>query len=101
MNWTTGQLVPCPLTSLGSDFDPLDLSDPFPLLARARREQPVFYSPAINYWVVTRYTDVKAIFRDHDSYTASNTITPIVPFSAAVRKMLANGDYSPGAGPIQ
>ena len=87
--------MPCPLTSLSSDFDPLDLSDPFPLLARARREQPVFYSPAINYWVVTRYADVKAIFRDHDTYTAANTITPIVPFSAAVRKMLAAGDYSP------
>ena len=87
--------MPCPLTGLSGDFDPLDLSDPFPLLARARREQPVFYSPAINYWVVTRYADVKAIFRDHDSYTAANTITPIVPFSAAVRKMLADGDYSP------
>ncbi len=87
--------MPCPLTKLSSDFDPLDLRDPFPLLARARREQPVFYSPAINYWVVTRYADVKAIFRDHDAYTAANTITPIVPFSAAVRKMLADGDYSP------
>lgn len=87
--------MPCPMTSLSSEFDPLDLRDPFPLLAYARREQPVFYSPAINYWVVTRYDDVKAIFRDHDTYTAANTITPIVPFSAAVRKMLAAGDYSP------
>ena len=78
-----------------SEFDPLDLSDPFPLLVAARREQPVFYSPAINYWVVTRYEDVKAIFRDHESYTAANTITPIVPFSAAVQQLLATGDYSP------
>ena len=76
-------------------FDPLDLSDPFPMLARARREQPVFYSPAIDYWVVTRYEDVKAIFRDHETYTAANTITPIVPFSDAVRQMLAAGDYTP------
>ena len=76
-------------------FDPLDLSDPFPLLARARREQPVFYSPAIDYWVVTRYEDVKAIFRDHETYTAANTITPIVPFPDAVRQMLAVGDYTP------
>ena len=76
-------------------FDPLDLSDPFPLLARARRQQPVFYSPAIDYWVVTRYEDVKAIFRDHETYTAANTISPIVPFSDAVRRMLAVGDYTP------
>ena len=85
----------CPISSFSEDFDPLDLSDPFPLLARARREQPVFYSPAIDYWVVTRYDDVKAIFRDHDTYTAANTITPIVPFSQAVDRLLKEGDYSP------
>ena len=87
----------CPFAT----FNPLDLSDPFPLLAQARREQPVFYSPAIDYWVVTRYEDVKAIFRDHETYTAANTITPIVPFSAAVQQMLATGDYTPGAGAFQ
>ncbi len=85
----------CPMTNLSATFDPLDLSDPFPMLARARREQPVFYSPAIDYWVVTRYEDVKAIFRDHETYTAANTITPIAPFSAAVKEMLAVGDYTP------
>ncbi|MDE2858237.1 MAG: cytochrome P450 [Chloroflexota bacterium] len=85
----------CPISNFSSEFDPLDLSDPFPLLARARREQPVFYSPAIDYWVVTGYDDVKAIFRDHDAYTAANTISPIVPFSQAVKRLLAEGDYSP------
>ncbi|MDE2821432.1 MAG: cytochrome P450 [Chloroflexota bacterium] len=85
----------CPISNFSSEFDPLDLSDPFPLLARARREQPVFYSPAIDYWVVTGYDDVKAIFRDHAAYTAANTISPIVPFSQAVKRLLAEGDYSP------
>ncbi len=85
----------CPISSSSKDFDPLDLSDPFPLLARARREQPVFYSPAIDYWVVTSYDDVKAIFQDHGTYTAANTISPIVPFSQAVKRLLAEGDYSP------
>ncbi|MDE2855879.1 MAG: cytochrome P450 [Chloroflexota bacterium] len=85
----------CPIANLSAAFDPLDLSDPFPLLAQARREQPVFYSPAIGYWVITRYGDIKKIFRDHESYTAANTITPIVPFSEAVQRMLAEGDYSP------
>ncbi len=85
----------CPISSFSDDFDPLDLSDPFPLLACARREQPVFYSPAIDYWVVMGYDDVKAIFRDHDAYTAANTISPIVPFSQAVKRLLEEGDYSP------
>ena len=82
----------CPFSAA---FDPLDLSDPFALLAQARREAPVFYSPEIDYWVVTRYADIKAIFRDHETYTAANTITPIAPFSDAVQRMLAGGDYTP------
>ncbi|MCY3833345.1 MAG: cytochrome P450 [Chloroflexi bacterium] len=85
----------CPITNLTHSFDPLDLSDPFPRLAQARREQPVFYSPAIDYWIVTRYDDIKTIFRDHDTYTAANTISPIVPFSATVKQLLAEGGYSP------
>lgn len=85
----------CPFHDLATTFDPLDLSDPFALLAQARRDAPVFYSPEIDYWVVTRYADIKAIFRDHDTYTAANTITPIVPFSDAVQQMLAAGDYTP------
>jgi len=85
----------CPHHDASATFDPLDLSDPFPLLAYARRKQPVFYSPDIDYWVITRYDDIKAIFRGHETYTAANTITPIEPFSAAVKQMLADGDYSP------
>ncbi len=85
----------CPIHQLGATFDPLDLRDPFSILAQARRDAPVFYSPAIDYWVVTRHADIKAIFRDHETYSAANTITPIAPFSAAVRRMLAEGDYSP------
>ncbi len=85
----------CPHSDLAAAFDPLDLRDPFPLLARARQQQPVFYSPAIDYWVITRHATIKAILRDHHTYSAANTITPIVPFSAAVKQALSAGDYSP------
>jgi len=85
----------CPHHDLGDSFDPLDLRDPFPVLAQAQQQQPVFYSPAIDYWVVTRHADIKAIFRDHHRYSAANTITPIVPFSDAVKRLLAAGDYRP------
>jgi cytochrome P450 len=85
----------CPITAVSAAFDPLDLRDPFPLLQQARTEEPVFYNDDIGYWVVTRYEDVKAIFRDHDTFTAANTITPIVPFSEAVQTMLQAGNYTP------
>ena len=85
----------CPIHNFSDKFDPLDLSNPYPLLQDARQDQPIFYSPDINYWVVTRYEDIKAIFRDHESYTAENTITPIVPFSDTVKAMLSDGAYTP------
>ena len=77
------------------EFDPLDLSNPFPVLAGAQREQPVFYDASIDYWIVTRHADIKAIFKDHRGFTAENTITPIVPFPTQVLKMLSEGGYTP------
>lgn len=84
-----------PVSESASRFDPMDLRDPFPLLRQARQELPVFYNEAIGYWIVTRYEDVKAIFRDHETFTAVNTISPIVPFSEEVQQMLQVGNYTP------
>lgn len=85
----------CPFAHPTLKFDPLDLNNPYPALDWSRTEQPVFYSPEIDYWIITRYDDIKAIFRDHDTYTAANTITPITPFSAAVQQRLKDGNYTP------
>lgn len=85
----------CPAHGLSAEFDPLDLVDPFSLLAVARREAPIFFSPAIDYWIVTRYDDIKQIFRDHEVFTAQNTITPITPFTAAMIDKLDQGGYHP------
>ena len=85
----------CPFNHASLTFDPLDLNDPYPALEWSRAEQPVFYSPEIDYWVVTRFDDIKAVFRDHDTYTAANTITPITPFSDTVKQQLKDGNYTP------
>ena len=85
----------CPVHAELAAFDPLDLRDPYPLLRLSRQEEPIFYNADIDYWVVTRYEDIKAIFREHDTFTAANTITPIEPFSEAVKQMLADGNYTP------
>lgn len=85
----------CPVSHVSSSFDPLDLTEPFALLKQARAEEPIFYNEGIGYWVVTRFEDVKAIFRDHETFTAANTITPIEPFSAEVQQMLQDGGYTP------
>ena len=45
---------------LGSEF----LADPYPLYARLRADDPVYWSEAHGYWLVSRYADVHAAARD-------------------------------------
>jgi cytochrome P450 len=64
------------------EFDPVDgehLVDPFPLLADARREAPVFYMPAYDMWCVTRHVDVLSIYRDPITYSNIGSHDLLVP----------------------
>lgn len=80
----------CPVSHRAAAFDPFtdDYSlDPAAYLQWAREEEPVFWSPELGYWVVTRYDDVKAIFRDNLTFSpaiALEKITPTGPEATAV-----------------
>lgn len=87
-------LSQCPVTGIGREFDPFNnpyLADPYAFWLRARPAEPVFYSPELDYWVVTRYEDIKAIFADPKTFSASNAQNPIQPLSPEVLKMLQTG----------
>ncbi len=88
----------CPHARIAERFDPFDISDPFPLYAQARREEPIFYSEALGYWVVTRYDDIKAIFRDHETFSSEVTQTPYKPRPAEVRQVLEAGGFTGNSG---
>ncbi|WP_224369415.1 cytochrome P450 [Hyalangium versicolor] len=63
---------------LGSEYHPLDspqLEEPHPFLARARREEPVFFSPALGAWVVTRHADISAVVADTARFSSAESIT--------------------------
>ncbi|MFT3864296.1 MAG: cytochrome P450 [Solirubrobacterales bacterium] len=54
-------------------FDPLSqefLIDPYPVLERARRENPVFFYEPLNLWVVTRYDDIVAAVGDFETFSS-------------------------------
>lgn len=53
------------------------LDDPRPFYARARTEEPVFWSELYGMWVVTRYEDVKAVARDTQRFSSVNSISPV------------------------
>jgi cytochrome P450 len=48
----------------GAYFD-----DPFPVWERLRHDQPLFHDTVDDRWLLTRYDDVAAVFRDHDTYS--------------------------------
>jgi cytochrome P450 len=61
------------------DFNPLfppQSDDPFPSLAELRKERPIFLSPSLNMWVVTRYQDAQAIVKDPQTFSSKQMFGP-------------------------
>ena len=64
----------CPVSGLAAEFKPFSeeyLADPYVFFLRARAEQPVFFSPEMDAWVVMKYDDIVAIFQDPETYSAA------------------------------
>ena len=76
-------------------FDPTtpeQRENPFDVLALARREQPVFYAPALDLWVVTRHDDVLAVLKDHRTFSSSGALkSSSAPLPREVLEVLAEG----------
>jgi len=77
-------------------YDPLGkhLDDPYPFYAQARRSEPVFYSPRLDAWVVTRFRDVDAILKDPVGFSSAYSLRPLRELYPATIAALADG-YPP------
>src|SRR3954468_16536459 len=95
----------CPVHA---DFDPLSddfLADPYAVMAALPLEDtPVFYAPSVDGYVVTRYADVDAVFRDPETYSASRPPEPSraptaqrppVPLAPTAAEILPAGSHKP------
>src|SRR5690606_18863515 len=60
----------------------------------AREQLPVFYSPELDYWVVTRYAAIKDIFRDPVTFSPSNVLEPVAAPAPEVAEILKQYDYN-------
>ena len=56
------------------------LADPYPLLRQLREENPVYWSNSIGGWIVTRYDDVVATFKDVCSYSNEGRLARAVEY---------------------
>jgi cytochrome P450 len=77
------------------EFDPLSeefLRDPY---ASMPDLPPVFYAPALNYYVVTRYADIEHVFLDPETFSAASAQLPLIALSPEVGKTLLDGGHKP------
>jgi cytochrome P450 len=82
----------CP--HLGQEFQPFvqpQLDDPYSFFKRARKEEPLFYSPILDGYVVTCYNDVLTILKDPARYSSAENLKPIVQFTPEVIGVLRQG----------
>ncbi|KAA6120741.1 cytochrome P450/oxidoreductase [Cupriavidus cauae] len=87
----------CPVSARAADFDPFEdgyQQDPPDYVRWAREQEPVFYSPRLGYWVVTRYDDIKAIFRDNLTFSPSIALEKITPTGDEANAVLASYGYA-------
>ncbi|MEX3007813.1 cytochrome P450/oxidoreductase [Hoeflea sp. TYP-13] len=86
----------CPVSVRAAEFDPFEgpyQVDPAEALRWSREQEPVFYSPKLGYWVVTRYDDVKAVFRDNLVFSPAIALEKITPVSQEAQDTLKRYDY--------
>jgi cytochrome P450 len=58
-------------------------------------EAPVFYAPAIDYYVVTRYADIESVFLDPETYSAGAAQLPLVALEPEATEILLAGGHKP------
>jgi cytochrome P450 len=79
---------------LGVDFQPFinpQLNNPYPFYQRARQEEPLFFSPLLNGYVLTRYDDILAILKDPNRFSSADVLMPVVEFTPQVWEILRQG----------
>ena len=59
-----------------SPFDPHIIADPYPTYRRLRDAAPVYWSPAAETWVLSRYDDVNAALMDPGTYSSASGVFP-------------------------
>lgn len=65
------------------------MADPYPAYARLRTTSPVYWSPVLKGWVLTRYSDVRAAL--FDTRLSADRITPFMDSLPPARRVALSG----------
>jgi len=80
--------------SLGALYHPLEgeqLENPYPFYARARKEEPIFFSPEFDTWVITRYDDVQTVLNQPEVFSSKDALRPVAKYFPATFAELSKG----------
>lgn len=96
----TGLLTPtgCPVSHGAADFSFFEKAyaeAPAKSLEWARNAEPVFYNPESDYWVVTKYDDVKTVLSTFQKFAAAITVQPVTPPSQEAFEALGKHGFNP------
>jgi cytochrome P450 len=90
---------PATLTSgIATQFKPFEHHGMYAFFARALAEEPVFFCPQINYWVVTTREDILPMLQDATRFSADIALAPVTPLVPEALAILKAGM---GAEPTQ
>ncbi len=87
----------CPFSKQATEFDPFDAAyqlDPAEALRWSREKEPVFYSEKLGYWVVSRYEDVKGVFRDPITFSPAIALEKISSAPDEASEILKSYGYA-------
>lgn len=76
------------------DYNPFDQAhkrNPYPQWSLAREQAPVFFSPILNMWVITRYEDILTITRDPQVFSSGQNIDAVMKMPPDVLEIMAQG----------
>src|SRR5262245_35687191 len=92
---TIDERASCPAIGHFDPLSPAFLADPFTVLYSLPSDAPVFYAPSIDYYVVTRYADIEAVFLDPETYSAAPAQLPLAELVPEARQILLGGGHKP------
>jgi cytochrome P450 len=81
----------CPVGELFNPLASPQTDELQAVLRRARAEEPVFYSPDLDIWVVTCYDDMLTVVNDRDRFTSDGVLNAIAAFPPEVEEILSRG----------
>jgi len=88
----------CPFSNASDDFDPFDIDDPFSFYEWARAQAPVFFSRELQYYVVARHADIKAVFENWQTFSSENAQAPLRPMCAEGAQIMREGGFTAYSG---